>query len=93
MSSFKSLIAGYKIEQSEAVPAGTAAEQLKEAHHPAVTDVRAGKEVNMGSNNSVLYGAVVGRTRCVNDKIARKLSAQEAKKPKRRPSSKTEAAS
>jgi len=42
----------------------------------SITDVRTGKEVNMGPNNSVFYGAVVGRTRCVLDSPKREAAAK-----------------
>ena len=39
---------------------------------PHVTDVRTGKEVTMGSHNTVFYGAVVGMGRKLLDRKERK---------------------
>jgi hypothetical protein len=53
-----------------------------------ITDVRTGKDVNMGSNGRIFYGAVVGRSRSMLDRKKRKRAARGemekvAKKAKR----------
>jgi hypothetical protein len=58
-----------------------------------VTDVRTGRDVTMGSNYTVLYGAVVGMSRCLLDRKKRNLAAtaemeKVAEKAKRRAASK-----